>query len=260
MTVSNGWIKLHRCLLDSTVWENHNLTRFWIWCLLKASHSAVKNRSRYNEVGLSPGQFIFGRITAASETGLSERTIRTCVKALKAEGNIYIAEHPTRQFSIITIVNWDRYQGEHEAGDQPATNVRPTYDQPATTYKNDQELITLSPRAHAYPEIPDSLYRAAQSALGWMTPDKPLQALLMDYPADWIEEAVKEGGLRRKTSAAYIRGICQGYRREGGPRKNVNDNFAGKNEPRQRTHGQAGDGSIPRGKYADIDARNFGHR
>lgn len=93
-----------------------------------------------------------------------------------------------------------------------------------------KETNSLSPRVCAYPEIPDSLYGAAQSALGWLTPEKPLQSLLLDFPAEWIESAIREASLKGKSSAAYVRGICQAYRREGVPN---NDNTgAGRNSTR----------------------------
>ena len=163
-----GWIKLHRRLLESSVWGNHNLTRFWIWCLLKASHSSVKTRIRYIEVELSPGQFVFGRPKAAEETGLSEDEVRTCVKVLKAENAIAVTTHFTKQFSILTINKWDRYQGGDGDIPQPFTREAPTRPQPIPTIKNDQEYISPPPArvpesregpppGHAPPdqEIPD---------------------------------------------------------------------------------------------------------
>lgn len=130
--MADGWIKLHRRFLDSSVWENHNLTRFWLWCLLRASHLSVKARVRYIEVGLQPGQFVFGRKQAAIDTGLSEREVRTCVEALQRENAIIVANHSTKQFSVITIVNWDSYQDTKKQNDQPfamdrqaATRQRP---------------------------------------------------------------------------------------------------------------------------------------
>ena len=33
-----GWIKLHRKLLTSNVFDNEKLLKVWIWCLMKATH------------------------------------------------------------------------------------------------------------------------------------------------------------------------------------------------------------------------------
>lgn len=145
--MAEGWVKLHRCFLSSSILRNGNMARFWVWCLLKASHSSVKARHGYIEAELSPGQFIFGREKAAEETGLTSDEVRTCVKALKAENSISVTTHFTRQFSILTLLNWGRYQNELRENPQPFAGEAPTYPQPVPTYKNDQELIILSTRA-----------------------------------------------------------------------------------------------------------------
>lgn len=99
----------------------------------------------YQEVTLKPGQFIFGRRKAASELNLSERVIRTCLKALKNFKQLTI--ETTNKFSILSIVNWDIYQSNGLINDQQddqqtvqsVTNKRPASDQQVTTNKNDKE-------------------------------------------------------------------------------------------------------------------------
>lgn len=125
-----GFVKLWRKSLDSPVWKNADLWRFWSWCLLKATHTPFAELVGYQCVPLEPGQFVFGRKLAARETGLSERTIRTCVVTLSKLQNVTI--ETTNKFSVLTIVNWELFQ---DAG-QLATNKRPASDQLATTYKN----------------------------------------------------------------------------------------------------------------------------
>ena len=39
--MNNGYIKLWRKTLESPVWQNPKLFRFWMWCLLKASRFDV---------------------------------------------------------------------------------------------------------------------------------------------------------------------------------------------------------------------------
>lgn len=101
----------------------------------------------YQEVTLKPGQFIFGRRKAASDLNLSERTIRTCLKALKNFKQLTI--ETTNKFSILSIVKWDIYQSNGLINDQqddqqivhPVTSKRPANDQQVTTNKNDKECI-----------------------------------------------------------------------------------------------------------------------
>jgi hypothetical protein len=99
-----GWIKLYRRALSNGWLKNHKLWAFWCYCLLKASHEKKKTILGFQEIELEPGQFIFGRKKAAEDTGLTERSIRTCLKLLEKNGNVTIKT--TNKFSIITVVNW----------------------------------------------------------------------------------------------------------------------------------------------------------
>lgn len=136
-----GYIKLWRKSIESQVWDNPDVWRFWTYCLMKASHKNHTAVIGFQEVDLEPGQFIFGRKIASEETGLSEQTIRTCIKYLKHK-NLTIK--PTNKFSIISIINWDGYQSqENEINQQPnheVTNNQPTSNQQVTTYKNDKNI------------------------------------------------------------------------------------------------------------------------
>lgn len=240
--MADGWIKLHRKFLSSSIWENPNLARFWIWCLLKASHSSVKARVRYIEVELAPGQFVFGRAKAAEDTGLSEQEVRTCVKALELEKTISLTKHSTRQFSVLTICKWDSYQIEKQSSNQPFTGEPPTSHQRPTTYKNDKETnnsLSLTrardgeegekggapepdPPGPEPPtdDMPESLIQVAETVISTM-PVHQLRLLLLDgHPAEWIEKALLDAGhrgLKGKRAVDYCRGTLRGWHEDGGP-------------------------------------------
>lgn len=136
-----GWIKLHRQLLTNGWFENHNLLVFWIYCLLKATHKPMTATIGYQEIPLQPGQFIFGRRKAAEETGLSEKQIRQAVK--QTENRRMVAIKRASKFSIVSIVNWEAYQGvDTEEG--PAEG--PTKGQQRATYKNDKNKKNIYSR------------------------------------------------------------------------------------------------------------------
>ena len=135
-----GWTKAWRRLLRWPFFRNPKVAHFWEYCRLKASHARCRVTVGYVEVELEPGQFIFGRKVACQETGLSARTLRCALAALIRSKSLKTTIHPTRHFSVITVLNWEAWQGngpgEGQPNDQPATNRRPTGDQPATTNKN----------------------------------------------------------------------------------------------------------------------------
>jgi hypothetical protein len=127
----SGWIKLYRQLLTNGWFRNHKLLVFWIYCLLKASHKPSKVTAGYQVIPLEPGQFIFGRRKASAETKLSEQEIRSCLSFLKSSKNLTLKT--TNKFSIISIVNWERYQGNNHQ-DQPAK--QPAKNPQLTTFNN----------------------------------------------------------------------------------------------------------------------------
>jgi hypothetical protein len=141
-----GYVKLWRKSMESAVFKNANVWKFWCWCLMKATHKPVQILVGYQRVDLVPGQFIFGRAKASKELRLSEREIRTCVDTLSKLENMTIKA--TNKFSIISICNWDTYQnGKNENdqhNDQQATNKRPTSDH-KQEYKECKEEKTSSP-------------------------------------------------------------------------------------------------------------------
>ena len=111
-----GWVKLHHRILDSAVWQNPNLYRLCSWILLKASHKPHDVIIRGQVVHLEPGQLVYGRDRAVAETGLSSRTTRSSLKNLKKLGIVTI--RATNRFSLITVVNWAKYQESPDASDQ----------------------------------------------------------------------------------------------------------------------------------------------
>lgn len=106
-------------------------------------------------------------------------------------------------------------------------------------------------------EFSESLVALAEDVLG-PTPLGQLRLLVCDgHPLDWIEEAIKETGFRRigqgNAAVQYTRKILQRWRKDGGMPKNESD---GKNRADDRGKGR-GRREEP-GKFADLDAANFG--
>lgn len=138
--VMQGWIKLHRKLLASDVFQNEKLLKVFIYCLLKATHSNYSQKVGRQTVELKPGQFIYGRRKAALELNMKESTVRDYMNILKDDGVITIS--PTNKYSVVTIVNWELYQGVDEKtdnkNDNESDNKPTTKGQQKDTNKNDK--------------------------------------------------------------------------------------------------------------------------
>lgn len=57
-----GWIKLHRKLISSNVFDNEKVLKVWIWCLMKATHKAEKPIIGTQIVRLKPRSIYFWKI------------------------------------------------------------------------------------------------------------------------------------------------------------------------------------------------------
>ena len=138
--MNQGWIKLHRALMDWE-WYDDIITRgIFIHCLLRANHTDTNWRG----IELKRGQFVTSLKHLAEENGISVQTLRTHLKRLKSTRELTIKS--TNKNSIITVCKYESYQSEKsEANTQTNTqaNKQLTSNQQATniqltTDKNDK--------------------------------------------------------------------------------------------------------------------------
>lgn len=138
--MNQGWIKLHRTLMDWE-WYDDIITRsIFIHCLLRANHTETKWRG----IELKRGQFVTSLKHLADENGVSVRTIRTHLKRLKATNELTVKT--TNKYSIITVCKYASYQSEKtqsdkqndKQNDNQTTRKRQSNDNQTTTDKNEK--------------------------------------------------------------------------------------------------------------------------
>jgi hypothetical protein len=135
------WIKSYRKILNSRAFKDPNLLKVWIYCLHKANYEEkwvkVKTGRGDSEVLVKPGQFIFGRKQAAKDLSMKPSSVRNRIKKLKNMRNLDI--QADTHYSIITICNWELYQGDYnklgQGSGQPKDNQRTGIGQPKDTDK-----------------------------------------------------------------------------------------------------------------------------
>lgn len=118
--MNNGWIKLHRKSINSSVWKNPITWWVWSWCLMKATHQEYKFPFNKKDLTIKPGQFITGLYKACEELKISPQNYRTNIEYLSNTGRI--AKKSTNKFTLITVLNWDKYQVEQQTNNKPVTN------------------------------------------------------------------------------------------------------------------------------------------
>lgn len=139
--MEQGYVKLWRKCLDSGLLKNPTAWQLFGYLLLKATHRAHRQLVGGMVFDLHPGDVIFGRSKAADDLCVGEQSIRTALKLL--EKLEIVTSKSTNKCTVISFVNWDRYQDEQPAPNQQ-TNQHLTSNQPApnqhlTTNKNERK-------------------------------------------------------------------------------------------------------------------------
>ncbi|MCD4760257.1 hypothetical protein K8R33_05225 [archaeon] len=130
--MDNGWIKLHRKILKNAISKKPNYAWLWVTLLLKANHKENKFIWNGKEEVCEKGQILTGRKKLSQETGISETTIERILKML--ENGHQIEQQKTNKFRLITVINWQEYQGNGHQTD----NKRTSNGQQTDTNKNDK--------------------------------------------------------------------------------------------------------------------------
>lgn len=128
MANQQGWIKLHRQILEWEWYSDNNCFRLFLHLLLKANHK----EKRFKGIELKIGSIVTSRDLLARETGLSSQQIRTALSKLISTNEI--TSVTSSQGTIIQIVSYEKYQ----VATNEITNEQPTSNQQSTTNKNDK--------------------------------------------------------------------------------------------------------------------------
>lgn len=123
--VSNGWIKLHRKILDCFIWQDKpfDKARAWIDLLLLAVHNDKKMLIDGDVTVVNRGSFFTSRMKLADRWGWSVKKVDTYLNLLEKEGMITTIR--AAKGTAITIVNYENYQfdGTTEDITQDTTEV-----------------------------------------------------------------------------------------------------------------------------------------
>lgn len=127
----NGWVKLHRKLLDNPLMRKPAYRSVWIELLLRATHNGSEVMFGGQRTKLEPGQFTTGTWVIAEATGVPRATVARILKAFENEQQI--EQRTDRQCSLITIKKWKEYQTDEQRNEQRVSNDRATSEQRLST-------------------------------------------------------------------------------------------------------------------------------
>lgn len=140
--MNQGWIKLHRELMDKPIWLQSTPEQkvILITLLTMANHEERQWEWKGQKFIAKPGQFITSikSIVDKCGDGISTQNVRSAIK--RFEKFNFLTNQSTKQNRLITIENWGFYQGrELEGNKDPNNQLTKTQQRPnnqLTTNKN----------------------------------------------------------------------------------------------------------------------------
>lgn len=183
-----GWIKLHRKLMDNPIFDNPNLLRVWLWCLLKASHDHHQQMIGLQIVDLEPGQFVTGRFKGSDELKINPSTFYKYLKTLEKLKMINLKSN--NKMTIVTIENWRKYQVEDAETYQQNNNKISTKEQQNNTNKNDKNV--KNDKKDIYIEVFEFWNSKGIIRHKKLTDkmERKIKSALKDYDIDTIKEII----------------------------------------------------------------------
>lgn len=186
-TMENGWIKLHRRILDNPISKKPQYLSLWIHLLLMANHKEAKMMWNGEILSIHEGQFVTGRKELSLKTGIPETTIEDILNFLERQQQI--RQQKTTKFRLITVINWEKYQISDTKSDNKPTTSR----QQADTNKNVKKNKNEKKNTPGVKEIMDMFYEINPS-LNFGSPfeRKACESMLAKWPLESVKAMVAQ--------------------------------------------------------------------
>ena len=131
----NGWIKLYRKIMENPiVAKDADHLAIWVYLLLNATHDSYPVLFKGQKIMLQPGQLLTGRKAISDRLFISESKVQRVLDDFKSEHQI--EQQTSNKNRLISIVNWDFYQGSEQQNELQMNDKRTTSEQQVNTNKN----------------------------------------------------------------------------------------------------------------------------
>ena len=137
MNKANGFIVLHRKILDWGWYGDINTFRLFIHLLLIANHEDHD----FHGKTIKRGQVVTSLSSLATSASLTIRQTRTALEHLKSTGEV--TSEASNQNQVISIVNYDKYQDKRQAKRQ-ATDTRSTSETTSDRHADRQQYNNIN--------------------------------------------------------------------------------------------------------------------
>ncbi|MFP2377781.1 DNA replication protein [Enterobacter ludwigii] len=123
-SVGKGYALLHRKIMDVPFYKDPEAAHLWVHLLLRANYEPKTVQTDIGDIFCDRGEFITGRNSLASETGLSADRVKSLLRKYTNLG--MISTRSNNRFTILKVVKYDEYQTNYcPAGVQPVSSANP---------------------------------------------------------------------------------------------------------------------------------------
>jgi hypothetical protein len=132
----DGWISLHRRILESGLCPKGKFSRFeaWVYILLTTNHKDTK----WNGIIIKRGENLTSQKKLANIWQWSLGYVNKFLNKLKSENRIEIK--PTNKYTILVIINYDKYQRVNDISETKSEiKVKPKENQSETYNKDNKD-------------------------------------------------------------------------------------------------------------------------
>lgn len=168
-----GYVKLYRKIKNTSVWCDSDKLKLWIYCITEATHDSRTILVGNQKIELKRGQFTTGRYKLEDDfnKGVKPKkkvdgsTLFRWLKLFEECGMLHIKS--TNKYSIVTVVNWDKYQIDEQQTNNKCTSVEHQLNNSCAQYKNVKNVKNIKKEINKekipYKEIIDCLNNLAKT-------------------------------------------------------------------------------------------------
>lgn len=142
--MSDGFIKLHRSLVEWEWWDDHNAVRLLTYLLVSVNWKDKKWKGQT----VNAGSLITSWDNLSKSVGLSKQQIRTAMTKLEECGEV--TRKSTNKWQAVTLAKWDKLQISSDevthkpTGKQQADSTQITPTKESKEYKERKNNILMS--------------------------------------------------------------------------------------------------------------------
>lgn len=239
-----GWISIHRKIQDDWVWNDKPFSRgqAWIDLIMMVNHDDNTIIFDGNPKTVTRGSCITSIQKLCDRWGWSNTKVKKFLKNLQEDEKILFKIAP-RKATAVTIVNYDKYQGEDISKNTTETqqkhnrNITETQqkhinnnDNNVNNVNNDNNVnnnngVDQSELKLDDPNLAELIKLYQDCGFGLISPysAKVLSDYMNAYSFPWVKEAIQIAEQNNIRTLAYINGILK--KKKAGADKPRNNNF-----------------------------------